>query len=178
MKREPPKPCCLKIVVQAANIGAHLRPDVGVGGDRRAALVLVPLAGQIGAEGDVSVGQQLFQFLSRRFLVGRVDVRVHEKNRHRLDAEFTDRDGEFFQARNIERRYHFALAAHAFGYFEAQLAWNQRLIALIVQIERVGTVATGDFENIAEALGGNQCGLRTFALDQRIDHQRRAVVDD
>ena len=46
-----------EVVVEPADVSAHLRPDVGVGGDRRGALVLVPLAGQIGAEGDVDVGQ-------------------------------------------------------------------------------------------------------------------------
>ena len=99
MKSEPPKALAFEIVVEPPNVGAHLRPDVGVGRHRRAALILVPLAGQIGAEGDVSIRQKFFEFLGRGFLVGRVDIGVHEKNRHRLNAEFFDLVGKFFQRR-------------------------------------------------------------------------------
>ena len=167
----------LEIIIKPPNVGAHLRPDVGVGRHRRATLVLIPLAGQIRAEGDVNIRQKFFELLGGGFFMGRVDIGIHEKNRHRLDAKFFDFIGELFQRRRIERRDHFAFAAHPLGDFEAQLARNQGLVALIMQIEGIGPVAAGDFENVAKALARHQRSLRAFALDQRIDDQRRAVID-
>ena len=96
MKSEPPKALALEIVIKPPNVGAHLRPDVGVGSHRRATLVLIPLAGQIRAEGDVSIRQKFFELLRGGFFMSRVDIGIHEKNRHRLDAEFFDLVGEFF----------------------------------------------------------------------------------
>ena len=108
----------------------------------------------------------------------RVDIRVHEEDRHRLDAEFSDFVGEFFQRRQIERRDDFSLAAHPLRHFEAKLARNQRFVALVMQVERIGPVAARDFQNVAKPLARNQRGLRAFALNQRIDDQGRAVIDE
>ena len=46
-----------------------------------------------------------------------------------------------------------------------------------MEIEGIGPVAAGDFQNVAKTFAGNQRSLRAFALDQGIDHQRRAVID-
>src|SRR5581483_11939556 len=54
---------------------------------------------------------------------------------------------------------------------------TSRLIALIMQIEGIGPVAAGDFQNVAKALARYQRGGRAFALDQGVDHQGRAVID-
>ena len=156
MKSEPPKALALEIIIEPPNVGAHLRPDVGVGRYRRAPLVLIPLAGQIRAEGDISIRQKFFELLGGGFFMGRVDIGIHEKNRHRLDAKLFDFIGELFQSRRVERRDHFAFAAHPLGDFEAQLARNQGLVALIVEIEGVGAVAAGDFQNVAKTFAGHQ----------------------
>ena len=96
MKSEPPKALALEIVVEAPNVSAHLRPDVGVGRHRRATLVLVPLARQIRAEGNVSIRQKFFELRRGGFFVRWVDIGIHEKNRHRLNAELFDFVGKFF----------------------------------------------------------------------------------
>ena len=86
----------LEIIVESPNVSAHLRPDVGVGRHRRAALVLVPLARQIRTEGDVNIRQKFFELLRGVFFVTRVDIGIHEKNRYRLNAELFDLVGKFF----------------------------------------------------------------------------------
>ena len=47
-----------------------------------------------------------------------------------------------------------------------------------MQVERVGPVAARDLEHVAEARGGDQRRLGALALDQRIDDQRRAMIDE
>ena len=49
MKSEPRKPFAVKVAFEPANVGVHLRSDIGIGRDRRGALVLVPFARQFGA---------------------------------------------------------------------------------------------------------------------------------
>ena len=57
-------------------------------------------------------------------------------------------------------------------------ARDQRLVAAVVQVERIGPVAARDLQHVAEALGGDQRGLGALALDQRVDDQRGAVIDE
>ena len=88
------EPAGAQLAVEIRDVAAHLRPHIGVGGDRRGALVLVPLAGELGAGGDEHVGQELAQCLGRRLLVRRVDVGVDEADRQRLDLLVAQRVGE------------------------------------------------------------------------------------
>src|SRR5713226_8101870 len=101
----------------------------------------------------------------------RVDVRVHEKNGDGLDVEFPYLAGKFFQRRDIQRIDDLTLAAHTLGYFEAQLTRDQGFVTLIMEIKWIGPVPAGDFQNVAEALTGDQCCLRALALNQRVDDQ-------
>ena len=86
-----------EILIELSDVTADLRSDIGVGGDRRTALVLVPLACQISAEGHVSVRQEFFQLRGCGFLMRRIDIRVHEEDRQRLDIERLDFGGKFLQ---------------------------------------------------------------------------------
>ena len=70
------------------------------------------------------------------------------------------------------------LLSSPLGTSKPQLARDQRLVAPIMQVEGIGPVAARDFEHIAETLAGDQRGLRAVALDQGIDDQRGAVIDE
>ncbi len=108
----------------------------------------------------------------------RIGVGVHEEDRDRLDAKLFQLLGQRGQRRDIKRRDDLAIAADPLRHLETQHARNERLVASIVQIERIGPVAARDLEHVAEALGGEERGLGALALDQRVDHQRGAVVDE
>ena len=61
---------------------------------------------------------------------------------------------------------------------EAERARDEWRVAAKKQIEWFGPVAATEFEHIAEAAGCHQRGDRPRALEQRIDHQRRAVLEE
>ncbi len=167
-----------EVALEPPDIGRDLRADIGVGGDRRGALVFVPFARQLGGAGDVDARQQRAQRRGGLFLVRRVGVGVHEEDRDRFDAERFDLAGERRQRGGVERRDDLALAADALGHLEPQRARDQRLVAAIVQVERVGPVAARDFEHVAKARRRDEGRLGALALDQRIDDERGAVVDE
>ena len=54
----------------------------------------------------------------------------------------------------------------------------KRLVAAIVQVERIGPVAARDFEHVAKTRCRDKRRLGALALDQRIDDEGGAVVDE
>ena len=78
----------------------------------------------------------------------------------------------------VERQKHRAVGRHPLGHAEAQVARHQRLGPLHVDVVLLEAVLPGDLEGIAEALGGDQRGVRALALDQRVGGERRAVHDE
>ena len=46
-----------------------------------------------------------------------------------------------------------------------------------MEIKGVGPVAARDFKNVAKPFARYKCRLCALALNQRVDHQRRAVID-
>ena len=69
-------------------------------------------------------------------------------------------------------------AVDALGHLEAQLARNERRLAMETQIERPGAIAAADLQQVTKALGGEQRGLGADALQQRVDDERRAMLDE
>ena len=61
--------------------------------------------------------------------------------------------------------------------FQAQLARDDRLVSLIMEIKWIRTIAARDFENVAEAGTRHQRRLGALTLDEGINDERRAVVD-
>ena len=112
------------------------------------------------------------------FVVPRIRVRVHEKDGDRLDAERLKLMGERGERSDIEWHHDLTPAANPLGHLEPQLARDQWFVAAVVQVEGVGSVAARDFEHIAKPCCRNERGLRAFALDQRVDDQGRAVIDE
>ena len=61
-----------------------------------------------------------------------------------------------FQRRLIERQQHGAIGSQAFGHFQPQVARDQRLRPLHVEIVLLEAMLVGDLQQIAEAGGGDQ----------------------
>ena len=57
------------------------------------------------------------------------------------------------------------------------LARDQRLVAHIIKIERIGAIAARDFQHVAEALRGHQRRMAAFALNDGVDNERGTVID-
>ena len=165
--------------IELGDIFADLRPDIGVGRRGRGALELVPLARQLGAGGDEHAGQQPAHLRRRGLLVLGREVRVEKADRQRLDL--LARAGY----RRAARARRSASGVRTWPDpstrsvdLEAQLARDQRRLAMEAQVERLGAVAAADFQQVAEALGRQQRGLGAGALQQRVDDKRGAVLDE
>ena len=85
---------------------------------------------------------------------------------------------EHLELADGERRPHLARPVDPLGHLETQLARNQRRLAMEAQIERLRAVAAADLQQVAKALGGEQRSLGADALQQRVDDERGAVLDE
>src|SRR5262249_3430057 len=142
------------------------------------ALELMPLARQLRAGGDEQVRQQSAQLQRGLLLVLRREVGVEEADRQRLDPVALEQISQCAERGLVERRSLPAAALDALLDLEAPFARHQRWLAVETQVERLGPVAPPDLQNVAEALGGDEGGAGAGPLQQRVDDERRAVLDD
>lgn len=77
-----------------------------------------------------------------------------------------------------QARRHGAVGEGALGEPEGQVLGHQRLGEFDLRIVHIVAVLVADHEHIAEALGDDQRGRRSLALDQRIGDHRGGVHDD
>ena len=156
---EPVKPPLRRSASNSRDVLADLRPDIGVGRRRRGALELVPFARQLGAGGDEDIGQQAAQLGGRRLLVVGREVGIEEADRDRLDLRVCSASASAASSSHGERRAHTSRSVDPLVTLEAQLARDQRRIAVEAQVERLRAVAAADLQHVAKALGGQQRGL-------------------
>ena len=107
-----------------------------------------------------------------------IEEGAHEEDGHGLDFQALQLIRQDFEGTRIEGHQDFALRVDPLGHLEAQLARDQRLVPLVMQVERVGPVGAGDLQHIAEAFRGDQSAFRATPLDQRVDDQRGPVVEE
>src|SRR5262249_56645889 len=94
---------------------------------------------------------------------------VHEEDRDRLNAEALEVLGQCAERGDVERRHDLTGAPDALGDLEAELAWDQRLVAAVVEIEWIGAGAAGALPPVPEAPCGDPRGPFTPALGPRPD---------
>ena len=114
----------------------------------------------------------------RRLLVARIGVGMEEAQRHRLHAIGPEIVENRLQPGQVERRHLLALVVHTAGKLTAQIARHEGLRLLVVQIEEIRPVAAGDFQRIAEPLGGDETHPDSLALRQCVDDDRRSVCEE
>ena len=78
----------------------------------------------------------------------------------------------------VERDQHVAVGRQPFADGEAADARHQRLRPVDHQVVMVEPLLVALLDDVAKALGGDQRGARTLALDQRIGRQRGAMDED
>ena len=163
--------------LQPRRVIRHARPDDRVRHGGAAALVLVPLAGELGSRRYVNARQALAQAFCDRAFVAVVAIGVEERDRHRLHVQPGDRLRQPVDLLRLRLGQHLAPAVHPLVHLEAQRAGDQRRGAAELDVERVGAVAARELERVAESLRRDQRRPGAGALQQRVDDQRRAVLD-
>ncbi len=161
--------------VDLADVAAHLRPDIGVGGDRRAALELAIFLRQFVRGGHEQRRVIFFQNRLGAPLVIGIGIAIEKQNGDRFDAKPLELLAERRDFGFVERRVDLAVGQHAFLHFEAQRPLDQRHVLLEEQIIGVRPVDAADFVNVAKAFGDEQSGLGAGALQHRVDGDGRAV---
>jgi hypothetical protein len=162
-------------LLETAEIAADARADIGVEHGGRGALVFAELAQDLVAERHEHLRAEAAQRRTRSDLVRRVGVGMQETHRHRLDAGRHQFARERLDARQIERCQDIAGCVHALAHLVGEIARDQRTRAVEMQVEGVGPVPAADRVDIAEAFGGDQCGVCAAALEHRVDRDGRAM---
>ena len=176
---EPAKPPCAQIAIELVEIGGELRADIGIGGRGRGAFVLEPFARQFRAGRDVDARQHVAQPLGRALLVYRIDIGIEKRDRDRLDAE---RGRAARPARRAQLRPSTVRIS------------PDAMIRSLTSNRRSRSISGGSRRN--RRLNGcvrlprpisstsrnprvvTQCGAGAGALNQRVDDQRGAVLDE
>ena len=91
---------------------------------------------------------------------------------HAIGFKVRDHRGQFVQHQRLAL---VAVGVQAPRDLPAQIARYKGRRFGPLQVEVVGAVGPGDFEDVAKAGGGDQRGLDATAFSQRIDHYRCAV---
>ncbi len=165
------------VLVDLADIAAHLRADIGVGDDRRAALELAIFLRELVRGGHEHLGVvRLQDRLGARLVIG-AGVAIEEQDRAGLDPELFERFAQSRDLAFVERCLDLAVGEHAFLDLEAQRALDQRHVLAEEQIVGVRPVDPADLVDVAEPLGDQQRGFSAGALQDRVDGDGRAMQE-
>nr|WP_228430456.1 hypothetical protein [Baekduia soli] len=166
--------------LEALEVAAHLRLDVGVGRRRREALELAELGDDLVREGDLGVGMVLGDELAGAQLVARVQEGEQEADADRLHAPVLELEDRLDRARLVERDRDLARGHDALGDRLAVLALHQRP-ALVGDVlherEVVRPLVAADVDDVAEALRRQHPGAPAVVLEERVGGDRGAVED-
>ena len=160
---------------QSVEVALGHRLHVGREHGRVAAFVLAPLAGDLVRGDHAHLRPQPAHLGQHGLLVRGVGVGVQEADRHRLDACGAEVIQDAGQGGKIQWLELVAAIVHAAGQLAAQMARHEGRRLHVIEVEEIGPVAARDLEHVAKATGGDEPGMCTLALGQRIDDHRGAV---
>ena len=104
-----------------------------------------------------------------------IDVAVEKNHGDRLDVFAAADRGGGVDVLLVKRGQHVAPCIEPLVDFQAEPPGDEGGRRARLKIVQIGTVAAGDLEHVAKALGGHQRGLDPLALGNRIDHRCSAV---
>ena len=166
---------------EGAAVLSAARPEHRVHHGRAGALVFHDLGVHLDRGGDEGVVGFSLEMLEGAALVLGIDVAVDEADRDRLDAVGLQLGQRLIDVVERERRLDLAVIENALTHFEPPCAWHEVGRVVEEQIVKVGAVVApgaADFQDVAEALGGQERGLRALALDHHVGRDRSAVADE
>ena len=100
---------------------------------------------------------------------------MQEANRDRLDVLGTKIIENAGQCREVQRRRLLAAIIHPARRLATQMARHKGLWLLVHEIEKVRTVAAGDFKHVAKPFGGNERRFDALPLGESVDDHCGAV---
>ena len=159
--------------------GTHVvldrRSDVGVDDGGGGALVLELLGQDVHRERDEGTGKHLMEDLAGALLVGGVGIRVQIADRDRFDARGPDPLRRGAHVRFVEGTQHLAARSGALVDLESMLPRHQRRRPLVQRLVEVRHPHPPELQHVAEPAGGEQCGGRALAFEDRVGRDRAAV---
>ena len=114
--------------------------------------------------------------LGAELVIG-VAVTVQKQDRHGLHAKLVDPACQRRDLPIVERTFDLARRQHALAHLETQRALHQGFVFLEEEVVGIGPVDPADLVDVAKALGGDQRGLGTGPLEDRVDRDRRAMQE-
>ena len=163
--------------LQAADIGLHDRPEIGVHHGGRHPLILAELRRDLVRDAGEGFGKRLLQDSGGRLLMRGAHEAVEETHRHGPHAGVAQAADGGAEGIQVQRDLHRAVMAEAFRDFQAQVAGHQRGRFVDLQVIQVGALLATDFKQVAEAVRGDQAGLDAAVLDQGVGGHRGAVAE-
>jgi hypothetical protein len=169
----------VQLGAQPEQIALHHRPHVRVGAGGREALVLADLRAHLARKADGDVGRELSaQDLGGALLVLRPGIGVHEADRDRVDPLGGKALADRTHRALVELAQNAPAAVEASGHREAQGARDEWERAFHVDVVLLEALLVSHFEDVAQALGGDECGPGALALDERVRRQGSSVDED
>ena len=153
------------------------RLDVGIEHGGRSAFVLLGLRVHLVRHRDGYARQLLAEDLRRAPLVDAVAIGMQERDRDRADALVAEDGRGPADGRLVQGNEHRTVREHPFRDAEPQPAGHHRLGQADEHVVDVVADLPGQLEDVAEAFGREQSGLRALALEDdvgdeggRVDH--------
>ena len=167
----------LQALDQQAEIGLDHGADVAVDDGGAGALVLLHLWEEVGGEGLDDPWGAFAEDLGDVLLVGRIGVGVEQADGHGLDATVQHGLGGAFDGGGVEGAQDFAAEVEAFADLKAVLALHEGWRLFVVEVVKAGGTVASEFEDIAEALGGDEGHVGALFLDDGVGGHGEAVAD-
>src|SRR5262245_50850772 len=108
------------------------------------------------------------------FMLGRA-VRMKKQHSHRFKTLFLYDLCDLARLLLVKRRAHRAVGEHPLRHFEDILAWHQGSVFTEARVEGFRAIYPADLVNVAKSFGSNERRLTALTLDDRVDHDGRAV---
>src|SRR5262249_31651393 len=118
------------------------------------------------------------QNLAHPTLMDRISIAVEESDGDACYAESVEVQQQRVQSRFVQWPEHGAGGIDALGHREAAEAGDQRDWFVDEDGVRVVVPFVGDVEDVAKALGGEEGGDRSLALDNSVGCKRRAMDEE
>ncbi len=167
----------LHAVAEAIEVASHPRADEGIDHRRRHALELAKLRQDFGGNADEDPREPLLDGGLGASLVLRHRVAMEEADRDALDAGGGQRLDRAIERRFVERHEGAPVSSDALHDFETPVARHEdrRLLDAVVIDGRPRLAA--QFEDIPEALRGQQSGAGAAPLDHDVGGDRRPMAE-
>ena len=167
----------IEFLAQCGQIPRHDRHDIGVDHRGRSALVLFDLRQDLEADAAGQIRRPTRDDRFDHLLVSGIGKRVQQADGDGLDPFGEQRVHRPFSVRRVERSLDLTPDIHPFIDHDAQIALDQRRRLLPGDVVEARHAQVADFQDIAEALRGDEPGSGALQLQNGIGGHRGGMQD-